>query len=178
MEKSNVKLISSLWRKPKTKLSHNLKFDANTLTPTLPEEDTKGHNRVIRKGRKNTAREPWVWSYHTQGGIQKNLQKSTWAFNRGWNSKKPINFGSKLSFISCLSFFLSASTAATYIFTAPTCTTTTINLDPCALNDEFQHFILRFNEMSLLCGIPLERGDRGGWKEAQRQGYFTDNSVH
>jgi len=32
------------------------------------------------------------------------------------------------------SFFLSASTAATYIFTAPTtCTTTIITLEPCAL---------------------------------------------
>jgi hypothetical protein len=29
---------------------------------------------------------------------------------------------------SCLSFFLSASTAATYIFPAPTCTTTIITL--------------------------------------------------
>ncbi len=55
---------------------------------------------------------------------------------------------------SCLSFFLSASTAATYIFTALTCTTTTITLDPCALNAEFQHFILRFNKISSLvhCG--------------------------
>jgi hypothetical protein len=40
-----------------------------------------------------------------------------------------------------LSFFLSASiAAATYIFAAPTCTTTIISLDPCALNAEFQHF--------------------------------------
>jgi hypothetical protein len=61
------------------------------------------------------------------------------------------NFGGKLSFIG-LFFFLSASTAATYIFTAPTCTTTIISLEPCALNAEFQHFILRFNKISLLCG--------------------------
>jgi hypothetical protein len=53
---------------------------------------------------------------------------------------------------SCLSFILSASTAATNIFTAPTCTTTIITLEPCALNAEFQHFILRFNKISLLCG--------------------------
>jgi hypothetical protein len=54
---------------------------------------------------------------------------------------------------SCLSFFLSASAAAAYIFIVPTCTTTIISLEPCAyLNDEFQHFILRFNKMSLLCG--------------------------
>jgi hypothetical protein len=44
------------------------------------------------------------------------------------------NFGGKLSFRG-LSFFLSASTAATYIFTAPTFTLTTITLEPCALND-------------------------------------------
>jgi len=46
------------------------------------------------------------------------------------------NFGGKLSFI--LSFlFLTASTAAAYIFTAPACTTTIISLQPCALNAEF-----------------------------------------
>jgi hypothetical protein len=49
---------------------------------------------------------------------------------------------------SCLSFFLSASTAATYIFTAPNCTSTIISLEPCALNAEFQHFILRFHKIS------------------------------
>jgi hypothetical protein len=53
---------------------------------------------------------------------------------------------------SCLSFSLSASTAAAYIFTAPNCITTIISLGPCALNAEFQHFILR-------------------------HGYFTDNSI-
>ncbi len=69
---------------------------------------------------------------------------------------------------SCLSFFLSASTAAAYIFTAPTCTTT---LEPCALNAEF-------NEISLLCGYHWKRGlgvkalPQRGW----RQGDFMDNS--
>jgi len=33
------------------------------------------------------------------------------------------------------------STAATYIFTAPNCTTTIISLEPRALNAEYQHFI-------------------------------------
>jgi hypothetical protein len=46
-------------------------------------------------------------------------------------------------------FFLSASTAATYVVTAPYCTTIIITLEPCALNVEFQHFILRFNKISL-----------------------------
>jgi hypothetical protein len=35
---------------------------------------------------------------------------------------------------SYLSFFLSASTTATYIFTATNCTTTIISLEPSALN--------------------------------------------
>ncbi len=72
---------------------------------------------------------------------------------------------------SCLSFFLSASTAATYIFTAPNGTTTIITLELCALNAEFQHFILRLIKMSLLWKYHSKRfpGD-SGWKEAQRQG--------
>ncbi len=64
---------------------------------------------------------------------------------------------------SPLSFFMSAFTAATYIFTAPTCTTTIIILKPCALNVEFQHFILRFNKISLLCRYHWKR--RQGMKE-------------
>jgi len=71
----------------------------------------------------------------------------------GYETPKTINFGGKLSFILSFLFFLSASTAATYIFTAPNCTTTIIGLQPCALmNAEYQHFILRFIKMSLLCG--------------------------
>jgi len=39
-----------------------------------------------------------------------------------------------------------------------TCTTTIITLEPCALNAEFQHFIPRFNQISLLKeGIGGER---------------------
>jgi hypothetical protein len=33
-----------------------------------------------------------------------------------------------------------------------------ISSEPCALNAEYQHFILRFIKMSLLCGYPLKRG--------------------
>jgi hypothetical protein len=43
---------------------------------------------------------------------------------------------------SCLSFFLSASTATTYIFTAPNCTITIISQKPCALSAEYQRFIV------------------------------------
>jgi hypothetical protein len=70
---------------------------------------------------------------------------------------------------SCLSFFLSASTAATYIFTALSCTTTIIPLEPCALNAEFQHFIPRFHKFSLVCrphskrGIGVKGGPKTGW---------------
>jgi hypothetical protein len=44
-----------------------------------------------------------------------------------------------LNFILSFPFFVSASTAAAkYIFTAPTCTTTMITLEPCALNDSHE----------------------------------------
>jgi hypothetical protein len=60
--------------------------------------------------------------------------------------------------LSCLSFLLSASAATTEIFTAPKCTTTIISFEPCALNAEFQHFILRFIKMSILCRYHWKRG--------------------
>ncbi len=41
------------------------------------------------------------------------------------------------------------SAAARYIFTAPTCTTTIVSLEPCALG-----LILRFNKTSLRNGLP------------------------
>ncbi len=60
------------------------------------------------------------------------------------------------------SFFLGASIAATYIFTALTCTGPKINFESCALNVEFQHFIpSRFNKISLLCRVQI------WWKEFQ-----------
>jgi len=62
----------------------------------------------------------------------------------------------------CFSFFLSASTAATYIFTVPTCTATIIPLEPCALNAEIQYFVLRFNKISSLTDTTKReaRGER------------------
>jgi hypothetical protein len=74
---------------------------------------------------------------------------------------------------SCLFFFVSASTAATYVFTALTCTTTIISLvlaltcittiislRPCAYSDliEFHYYV-----------DTTKRGDRR-WKQTQRQG--------
>jgi hypothetical protein len=95
----------------------------------------------------------------------------------GDETQKTINFGGKLRFI--MSFlFLSTSTAATYIFSALNCTTTIISLECRALNAELQHFILRFNEMSLLCRYHRKRGlgVKGGSKTGWRQGYLTENS--
>jgi hypothetical protein len=76
---------------------------------------------------------------------------------------------------ACLSFFLSASTAATFFFTAPNCTTTLISLEPCALNAEYQHFIpsCSISYWGLLkCLYFVDTTETGGrgWKEAQRQG--------
>ncbi len=84
-----------------------------------------------------------------------------------------------------LSFFLERlHPLVLHIFSLllPVCTTIRITLEPCALNAEFQHFILRFNKISLLWGH-TERGDkRGVWKQAPkrgwRQGDFLDNSIH
>ncbi len=58
----------------------------------------------------------------------------------GDETQKAIDFGGELSFVLS---FMSASTIVTYIFTALYCTTTIIILEPCALNAEFQHFMLR-----------------------------------
>jgi hypothetical protein len=44
------------------------------------------------------------------------------------------------------------------IFIAPTCTTLIIPFEPCALNVEIQHFILRFNKNILTLWIPLKEG--------------------
>jgi hypothetical protein len=63
----------------------------------------------------------------------------------------------------------------TYIFTALTCTTTIISLKPCAWNAEFQHFIMRFNKISLLCKYHWKEGTRG-WKHGPTQSDFTYNS--
>jgi hypothetical protein len=62
---------------------------------------------------------------------------------------------------ACLCFIPSASTAATYIFTAPESylsTTTEISPEPRVLNAEFQRFISRFNKMSLRWSYHWKRG--------------------
>jgi len=135
-------------------------------------------SRVIRKVRKTQHQNPEFG--HTQGEIFKIPTKKYISIWGGMNLRKPsilvVNWVS-----SYLSFFLSATTAATYIFTAANCTTTIISLEPCPLNAEYDHFILScsISYWDLLkCKIyfpdTAERGFRG-WKEAQTQGYFTDN---
>jgi hypothetical protein len=57
-------------------------------------------------------------------------------------------------------FFLSITTIVTCVFINPIGIITIIILKPCALNVEFQHFILRFNKIPLLCKY-IARGDRG-----------------
>ncbi len=80
---------------------------------------------------------------------------------------------------SPFSIFLSASSAATYISTALTCTTTIISLEPCALNTEFQHFMLRFNKISLLCRYHWKRGWAGKAESigGEREGDFMNNFI-
>jgi hypothetical protein len=71
--------------------------------------------------------------------------------------------------LSPLSFFLRESTHTTYIFTAPTSTTTIITLEPCALNAEFQNEnLIKFPYFV----DTTERGDSG-----EREGDIKDNFI-
>jgi hypothetical protein len=91
---------------------------------------TWGHIRVIREVRKTQHQNPELVINRVR--LRINLQKSTF---KGVKPKKPSIF--VINWVSsCLSFFLSAFTAATYIFTAPTCTTPIITLEHCAFHTE------------------------------------------
>jgi hypothetical protein len=79
--------------------------------------------------------------------------------NWEWNFTKRNNL--VVSWVSSLPFLFASTTAATYIFTTLTCTTSIITLEPCALNAKFQHFILRFNQKFPYFADTTERGDRG-----------------
>jgi hypothetical protein len=96
--------------------------------------------------------------------------------NWEWNFTKRNNWNPNWV-SSPLSFFLSASTTAAYIFTAPTRTTTIISLEPRALNVEFQHFMLRFNKISLLCGYHWKSGEvvKAERIGGEREGGIRDN---
>jgi hypothetical protein len=72
----------------------------------------------------------------------------------GTQTSFSTNFGGKLSFL--LSFLCpGTSTAATYIFTAPTCRITIVTLKPCALNAYYD--LIKFHYFV----DTTERGDRG-----------------
>ncbi len=58
---------------------------------------------------------------------------------------------------------MSASTAATYIFTCFYMYNYYNYLEPCALDAQVQHFIPKFNKTSLLCG-PHSKEGLGGEK--------------
>ncbi len=105
---------------------------------------------------------------------KKNLHKSTVGFNRGKTQKCTILIffgGGEVSFIlfwPALSLLLSASTAAaTYIFTAPTCTTTKVPQTWCikCWVSAF-HTQIKWNFITLRISLD----GLGGWKEAQRHG--------
>jgi hypothetical protein len=130
-------------------------------------------NRVIHKVKENTTPHSWVWSY------------------MGWEFLKiPVKMyikqGFKLTILvvnwvsSCLSFLLSASTAATDIFTAPTTTGTSTCTYSRALC--IKCWVSSFhNKNFLTLQIPLERGEKRGWKEAPKRGWrqrvtFMDSS--
>jgi len=113
-------------------------------------------NRVIRKVRKAQHQSPEFG--HTEGEMKKKPPKKYINIRGGMKLRKPsilvVNWGS-----SCLSFFMSASNAATCIFTASNCTTTScINCWVSAFHSELHHFIMRFNKMCLLCGYHWRRG--------------------
>jgi hypothetical protein len=81
----------------------------------------------------------------------------------------------------CLSFFLTASSAATYNFTAPVQLGTIITLEPCALNVSFSIsywdlIIKKFFTWQIY--IPLKEGMRGEDRQGEdRQGgEFAENS--
>jgi hypothetical protein len=65
------------------------------------------------------------------------------------------NIGGKLSFIPYFLFPQGLPCCYIYVFTDRTCKTTIVTLEPCALNAEFQYFILKFNKISLLCRYHL-----------------------
>jgi hypothetical protein len=84
--------------------------------------------------------------------IQKNLPKSVLVLKRVRGTQKSTMFFLwQTEFHSVLTpFSLSATIAATYNFTAPTCTTTITTLEPCADLIKFPYIV----DLS-------QRGDRG-----------------
>jgi hypothetical protein len=122
---------------------------------------------VIRKVRKTQHHNPEFG--HTQGEIFFLTAKKVHDHSRGDETQKTINFGGKLSFI--LSFLFPERLHCCYICFHCSYTTTIISLEPCVLSISYWDLL-----KCLYFAEPTERGDRG-WKEAQRYGYFSDNSI-
>jgi hypothetical protein len=78
-----------------------------------------------------------------------------------------INFDGKLSFI--LSFLFAQRLHCCYRYFDRSYVYNRYNYSrPCALNAEFQHFILRFNKISLLCRDRWKRGYGGETRPKER----------
>jgi hypothetical protein len=71
--------------------------------------------------------------------------------------------------VEVIPIFLSASTAVTYILTNPTCTTTIITLEPCALKASFS------TSYPNLLKFPYFAHTTQRWDRGDRVGDFTDN---
>jgi hypothetical protein len=128
-------------------------------------------NRVISKVSETQHQNPEFG--HKWGEIFKKPAKKYVNVHQRIKLRKPSIFVvNRVS--SCLSFFLSACTAVTYIFTATTCTATIISFEPSALNAEFQQFIPNLIKFPYFTDT-IKRGVWGR-KEAERQGDFIDNS--
>ncbi len=126
-------------------------MDSKMLLRTGQEK--QANREISVKSGKDRVSTPRVWSYTGwDSKKKKHLQKSTLAFNGGWNSQNHQFWRFPEFHPVFLSFFSWAPPLPLRkTFTAPTCTATIIPLEPCPLNAEispfrieFQHFILRF----------------------------------
>jgi hypothetical protein len=115
-------------------------------------------SRVIHKVRKTQHKNPEF--DHTEGEIQKKKPaKKYLSIQGGMKLKKPSILVVKLSFILSFLFPELLPPLLLNIFSlllSPNCRT--ISVEPCALNAEFQHFILRFNKNVFTLQIPLKEG--------------------
>jgi len=106
------------------------------------------YNRVIHKVKNPETQHQNLEFGHTQGEIKKKNSKNTLALGgRGWGggeTQKIINFDGKLSFMMSLLLL--------HIFSLLYNYSTLNTLEPCALNDEFQRFVLSFIKIFLLGG--------------------------
>jgi len=160
---SDLKSRIILWI---TLLSSDLSILSSTNRWLVKWKDLTSWNKVICKSQ--VIRKARIASFGIIGHQTHNCWKWKWFLQNeitGTQTSFSTNFGCKqLSFIPSLPFFLSASTAATtyiyiYIFSLLLHVgLRQITLEPCALNAEFQHFILRFNKISLLCRYHWKRG--------------------